>query len=410
MELNAVRHSLETSLYRKEMLQLITSIKAHTSENKIYKDLLIYLESPQTKIDVAVQTDDAWDITYSNSKIHNSNDVNRKDLPIKMDLSLEKEPQNSTLQSEITAVLSPRLDPFSSIDGRNIKFDPGPENENSRNSIEAIKLKDDQSIHVDSVKNDNSVLMEDEYSQDSLLQHMEDMFCESDDSSDLTTLIEKYSGITKAKLDNEINNMCLETDDFITKNTDNFPQSNNMIQSNANKNTLSNRHNKLSINSYKRLRELKTKKLSNEFKPIVKQMRKDNEIWFIEKVHQVSKLKQIMNKVSLTNYRKHGKLTKRFSELFGESDDEDMMPVSPICIEEHLTACKERIAPWVVKYLMPFYKKRRIKSRQLFKTVAKHLTDMLIIQNTFPEQDCVNKYIQEYFKNKRNIATKQDIF
>ena len=115
-----------------------------------------------------------------------------------------------------------------------------------------------------------------------------------------------------------------------------------------------------------------------------KHKRRINSIWFVERVYQVSKLKAKMTELSLKDYRRHGRVKEKFIELFGETDDEEMMPDSPICIEEHLTACKERIAPWIVKHLMPFYKKRRIKDRQLFKIVAKHVADMLIIENTFP--------------------------
>lgn len=242
-------------------------------------------------------------------------------------------------------------------------------------------------------RNQSSIQNDDENSQDSLLQHMEDMFCDSDDSSDLMTLIEKHSGVSKANVDKEINKICLETDSLLSHNSNGticLSESNNSTKLNLVKSNTVKPSNistgKYSFSYYKEMKNREANKLmlaENET-PENKQKRRTNSIWFVERVYQVSKLKAKMTELSLNNYRKHGRVKEKFIELFGESDDEEMKPDSPICIEEHLTACKERIAPWIVKHLMPFYKKRRIKDRQLFKVVAKHIADMLIIENTFP--------------------------
>lgn len=234
---------------------------------------------------------------------------------------------------------------------------------------------------------------EDENSQDSILQHMEDMFCESDDSSDLTTLIEKYSGVSRANVDKEINEI------YSSSNTTTDPSYHDASQNNKVSNITNNASSaakrstsegKVSYSRYKELRnkEANIPKESDENEMIgikdLKQKERISAVWLVERVHQISKLKTRMTELSMTNYRKHGILKKAFHQLFGDFDEEEMMPDSPICIEEHLSACKERIAPWIVKYLMPFYKKRRIKNRQFFKVVAKYIADMLIIKNTFP--------------------------
>lgn len=224
---------------------------------------------------------------------------------------------------------------------------------------------------------------EDENSQDSLLQHMEDMFCESDDSSDITKLIEKHSGVTKANIDKEINKICLEAD----SNLFGIPQNNNTSKSKITKVNTSER--KVSFSRYKELQNRKAKETNGSEIDESKQKQRINAIWFVERVHQVTQLKAKMTELSLMNYRKHGKVKEQFLELFGECEDEEMMPESPICIEDYLPACKERIASWIVKYLMPFYKKRRIKDRQLFKAVAKYIADMLIIEDTFPGNQSV---------------------
>lgn len=236
---------------------------------------------------------------------------------------------------------------------------------------------------IESGRIDNASRNED--SQDSLLQHMQDMFCESDDSSDLTRLIEKHSGVTKANIDKEINKICLEADIIASSNLLDGPVDNNVSRPNVAKVNASER--KISFSRYKEMqsrRSIKSKGINANETVESKQKQKVNAIWFVERVNQVSKLKAKMTELSLTNYRRHGRAKEKFLRLFGEFEEEETMPDSPICIEEHLPACKERIAPWIVKYLMPFYKKRRIKDRQLFKAVAKYITDMLIIENTFP--------------------------
>lgn len=221
---------------------------------------------------------------------------------------------------------------------------------------------------------------EDENSQDSLLQHMEDMFCESDDSSDLTKLIEKHSGVTKDNVDKEINKICLEAD-LMNTSFCGMSQNNNISKPVAAKRSTS--QGKVSFSRYKEMQNRKANLNGNETMEN-KQKQKLNATWFVERVHYVTKLKSIMIELSLTNYRKHGRIKEKFLQLFGESEEEEMMPDSPVCIEDHLPACKQRISRWAVQYLMPFYKKKRIKNRELFKDVAKYITDMLILEDTFP--------------------------
>ncbi|CAL1679596.1 unnamed protein product [Lasius platythorax] len=314
MELHAVRLALEATLYRQNMLRMIADIKSHTVKKKAYKKLVIFLETSKDKIDVAVQTDDTW------SDLHGVDNTQNEYVTPNCEETLETalltvNSNNSHTSENVRKNVDDEID--TQMLQETIK-------EESNDSSQEIKDQSDFQM-MDDV---TTIRNEDENSQDSLLQHMEDMFCESDDSSDLTKLIEKHSGVTKDIIDKEIKQICLEAD-------------------------------------------------SNFF--------------------GISQNDNIKPK-------------SKIAKLFGECEEEEMMPDSPICIEDHLPACKERIAPWIVKYLMPFYKKRRIKDRQLFKAVAKYITDMLIIENTFPEEECVSKYIESYFKNKKFVKTKQDIY
>ncbi|XP_012280385.1 uncharacterized protein LOC105699734 isoform X2 [Orussus abietinus] len=411
---------------------MIADIKSHTSRQKIHKNLAMFLEKPSVKVDAAVQTNVTMcdsnqtpDSTLDRTRDDRIQDILTEPYNPKISGKAQIETKCETLDERLALLTQSVKDSKTktsttrivSIKPRKIKYD------NTRKRAKIMQKNIPIDIKVQDVANTSknsevafenidcntsSVQNENEDSQDSLLQHMEDMFCESDDSSDLMTLIEKHSGVTKANIDMEIVKMCPEAASTSTTNNNISCKDNTGEPSNLHANKR-----KLSYTNYKKMKKQAVGELvssSEEGTGNEKKKRKASGIWFVERVHQVSKLKAKMMEISLTNYRKHGRIKARFAELFGESDEEDMMPDSPICIEEHLTSCKERIAPWVVKYLMPFYHKKRIADRPLFKVVAKHITDMLIFENTFPEQEDVNSYIQDYFKNKKMIKTKTDIY
>ncbi|XP_003394531.1 uncharacterized protein LOC100643439 isoform X1 [Bombus terrestris] len=433
MELLAVRSSLETTLYRQNILKLISDVKSHTSEKKAYKKLVIFLKTTPSKVDIGVQTINSWveleraDNIQSICITSNCDELSSTKEILKHkeedDINGENEDYMDDISSQLTVynnTASPIINSTSLNDIENNKFNDLDEETCDKIIVNEETIKEEDSNIFSCIQdnpniqvtNQSNVQIDDENSQDSLLQHMEDMFCDSDDSSDLMTLIEKHSGVTKANMDKEINALLPHN----SSGSINTIKSND-IKINSVKNTNIKTSNtntgKYSFIYYK---EMKTRKSNNKSSSTEnettenKQKRRINNIWLVERVYQESKLKARMTELSLKDCRRHGRVKEKFIELFGESDDEDMTTDSPICIEEHLTACKERIAPWIVKYLMPFYKKRRIKNRELFKVVAKHIADMLIIENTFPEQDCVSKYIETYFKNKNFIRTKQDVY
>lgn len=371
----------------------------------MYKQLVMLLDTPPNKVDVGVQT---------NSLCLNSDLCDQHKINTTQDACITSNYEELFNVKE-TLYMDEKV--LSCVEESNVSL------MEDNASVKTLLLKEDDTggVILDEQSQETTILMQtlstgssvqqqppefvrnnDENSQDSLLQHMEDMFCESEDSSDLMTLIEKHSGVSKASIDKEISKMCLENDDNkltseLMKQTEEEEkeESNNIPKVNV-KMPTNTVQGKFSFSYYKEMKNRADKPTGiNENETIEykrdtcenKQKKKSEGMWLVERVHQVSKLKTKMTELSLTNYRRHGKVKDKFIELFGESEEEDMMPDSPICIEEHLTACKERIAPWIVKYLMPFYKKRRIKDRLLFKAVAKHIADMLIIENTFPGEE-----------------------
>lgn len=113
----------------------------------------------------------------------------------------------------------------------------------------------------------------------------------------------------------------------------------------------------------------------------------EHNMWTVEKYHQQKLLRaKIMDTCS--DVRKRGRMRLRFLELFG-SDSEDCFDV-----DECVTNFKEKIARWVVESLMPFYREGRIQSRPLFKFLARHIADTLLLKNQMPGKQ---QLYQDYF-------------
>ena len=310
--------------------------------------------SPPAKVDIAVQTDKIEVIktdnlsspTLSTNLTNNSSENN-----LDPNVAIKTEPPSNEINTET------QLAPKHSILNSNSDLDF--QTLNGSHNID----KEEQSFPNESEKSK----LED--SQDSLFQTMEDMFYGSDDSSDITTLIERHSSTHS---ENSLSKKVPKASEVVN----NFEK----LESRGTKR----KHNP-TINHVKSKRQsLKNSPVGfNEMKDS-RYRKKVEEIWLVERVNQTSKLKAKMLEISLTDYRKYGRIKEKFLELFGESDNEDALPESPVCIEEHLRACKGRIAPWVVKHLSPYFNQNRIASRELFKIIGKHVTDMLIINETFP--------------------------
>ncbi|KAF7987286.1 hypothetical protein HCN44_003048 [Aphidius gifuensis] len=398
LELKAVKLSLYSDYYRKEMLKLINSVKYNTNNNKIYDKLNIFINKLPTSVDVGVQTmndhlvDDEKLIINNETKPNVKIESSFKDkLDDDDDKNIKNLSNNSNDCLEIKS--EPHDDDDPSVD----------DNQTVKNEIINSQKTNDNIMEIFGDLNDTGKsFVEEENSKDSLMQNMEDMFCESEDSNDLLSLIDKNSTVKNIK--NDILKYSIEASSSLIDTSSKTPTT-IPIKSLINNEQINKR--KLTIDSYKKI---KKRALQGDVKED-KQSKKKKGIWLVERINQITKLRDKMMNISIKNYRKHGRLKEKFIVLFGYDDDADeMMPESPIHIEEHLTSCKERIAPWVVRYLMPYYTKKIIDNKLLFKLVAKHIANVLILQNTFPEEETVNEYINKYFQNKTFIKTENDIY
>lgn len=78
---------------------------------------------------------------------------------------------------------------------------------------------------------------------------------------------------------------------------------------------------------------------------------------------------------------KRRKLDEKFTQLFGKDHAIDYYFLSD---EQKSITCRKRIAKHVVMELTNHYNQKKIASKQLFKTMAKHITSILLSRSLFP--------------------------
>ncbi|VVD03734.1 unnamed protein product [Leptidea sinapis] len=109
--------------------------------------------------------------------------------------------------------------------------------------------------------------------------------------------------------------------------------------------------------------------------------KKNSGKWLCEEYFLRTKLFELLDQIQDCNRDKLLRIKQMLHELFGDDSDDEGV-VSPLNeTHEFVISCKERVAPWVVKLLTPYYIKGRIRGKSLFKALAKHLIN-LIYQGT----------------------------
>ncbi|CAG9568016.1 unnamed protein product [Danaus chrysippus] len=130
--------------------------------------------------------------------------------------------------------------------------------------------------------------------------------------------------------------------------------------------------------------------------------------WLCEEYFMKIKLYELLDQIRDSDRKKLARIKQRLEELFGDvSDDEDM--VSPLDESpELIMSCKERITPWVVKILTPYYVNGRIRGKALFKALAKHLIKLIYQCSKFPYEYEVESFIKDFLNNHRMIRCEAD--
>ncbi|CAB3233521.1 unnamed protein product [Arctia plantaginis] len=130
--------------------------------------------------------------------------------------------------------------------------------------------------------------------------------------------------------------------------------------------------------------------------------------WLCEEYFLKQKLYELLDQIGDNNRKHLEKIKEKFIYYFGyDSDDEGI--ISPLEeTPEFIVSCKERIAPWVVKILTPYYIKGHIKGKGVFKSLAKHLIRLIYQCSKYPEEYEVCSFVSDFLKNHRTIRCEAD--
>ncbi|XP_050428167.1 uncharacterized protein LOC126838091 [Adelges cooleyi] len=95
-----------------------------------------------------------------------------------------------------------------------------------------------------------------------------------------------------------------------------------------------------------------------------------------------------------------------FDDLFGTGHNYEPDPLTE---EEEKIIAHKRIVKLVVDYMTPYYKARRI-NRNLFKTLAKFISQNLMDRTYGPDEEIIAKAVEEFFTGNKCIKTLEDVY
>ncbi|XP_047998142.1 uncharacterized protein LOC125235567 isoform X1 [Leguminivora glycinivorella] len=130
--------------------------------------------------------------------------------------------------------------------------------------------------------------------------------------------------------------------------------------------------------------------------------------WLCEEYFLKVRLYELLDLIRETNRMGHMRIKDLFRDLFGDDSDDEGV-VSPLDeTPEFVVSCKERIAPWVVKLLTPYYTKGRIRGKALFKALAKHLIKLIYQCSRYPDEYEVSSFVTDFLNNHKMIRCEAD--
>lgn len=70
---------------------------------------------------------------------------------------------------------------------------------------------------------------------------------------------------------------------------------------------------------------------------------------------------------------------------------------------------KRKLADWVVKCLMPYYKKNHISGKDLFKTLARQISHQIVQKISDVDEAGAQQFVEEFFLRVKKISSEDDI-
>ncbi|XP_014364187.2 uncharacterized protein LOC106715416 [Papilio machaon] len=367
IEMTAAQTCMVVQIYRKNIVGVINELKQDTNKGKLYKTLYDFLNTTP-KNEKRVQT--------TLSKTNNCTcqcTCNQR----------RKRPRENTIQKEIisdnvSSALSEKL-----LDTSNNSPEQTLTKVTEISDMTMKNLPSETPIHTHNVETQDS---------DNLLRQLEILFQDDHNEDDLF----------EQSLWNDPN----PANEEITKdNKKDNNETENMLESNN-----------LSTAKIKESLDEKLASLAGQFvenndnstKPASKKTNQTSNKWLCEEYFMKLQLFEILDQLRDCNRAKLARVKDLLKDIFGEdSDDEGVM--SPLEeTPDFVRSCKERIAPWVVKVLTPFYIKGRIKGKALFKALAKHLIRLIYQCSKYPNEYEVKSFVSDFIESHKLIRCEAD--
>ncbi|XP_068619517.1 uncharacterized protein [Battus philenor] len=369
IEMTAAQTCMVVQIYRKNIVAVIKQLKQDTKKGKLYKTLYDYVKTPPEN-EKKVQTL----FTMSNVSSCQCTCNQKRKRRYESESPESKKNVNKSTTNIVTSTKQLNQhkissEPLLQIDGKN---DKTAYTENHYSNLPPIVTAETQGS--DDLLRQLEILFKEDHNDDDIF---EQSLCSVPNSSNEKT-DKNIKEITEKGSEIQNENLIKNPDQSFDERLATF--AGQLVKNNDNITT------KPSVQ--------KNKRMSNK--------------WLCEEYFLKSQLFEILDQLRDCNRAKFSRVKGILQDLFGEdSDDEGVM--SPLEeTQEFITSCKERIAPWVVKVLTPFYIKGHIKGKVLFKSVAKHLIRLIYQCSKYPSEFEVKTFVNDFLESHKNIRCEAD--
>ncbi|CAG4991142.1 unnamed protein product [Parnassius apollo] len=376
IEITAAQTCMVVQLYRKNIITVIKELKQDTKKGKLYKKLCEYVyQPPQNEKKVQTPLSKSSDCTCQ--CICNQRKKRRR----------ESDPSKQSGVDFVTSTTSnisienykEQSDKFT-VPSLNTGIEDSDLTQ-KKNYIDPPRSMSIESRDSDELMQQLEKLFQEDYNDDDLF---EGSLCNIPSSSMYEVNTNKLPGVGNHNLNIEIesrssNTKASEQQSFDERLSSIAGQLVNNFQSNS-----------------------ITKPVHQKIK------RNGSSKWLCEEYFLKLRLYEMLDQLRDCNRAKLARIKEILVDLFGDdSDDEGVM--SPLEeTQEFITSCKERIAPWVVRTLTPFYIKGGIKGKALFKAVAKHLIRLIYQCSKYPSEYEVKSFVSDFLESHKKIRCEAD--
>ncbi|XP_069693767.1 uncharacterized protein [Periplaneta americana] len=422
MEQKALRSSMVVLLYQRAMTRMAADIKKHTEQLKLYTKLKDYVTSDFGSSNKTTQTSECINYVDKTTQTETVNNVSEIPLP-EESFNLRNQTRTENLSSSIEVQCFQPVTIKKEIDSSDIQGVPIPVYVSGMSSV--IRSQNNQ--YLPSINGIEPLFCE--VSHECVPNININNLHQCPVSCDIPDVTSQSGGVTETLspqqnlqeeepfewsiIDEQTK---LNTQNAVSKRKGVFVRKLSDMQKNKNlSNGTACEDNSSDVDSEEYPRMSIDERISavlnsnpvpveeqSQFAEAICEVPKEYSVWTIEKQLQQELLHEKILQTCV-DVRKRGRMRLRFLELFG-SDSEDSFSV-----DEPVSLYKDKIARWVVESLMPYYREGRILSRSLFKFLARHIADKLLVRKHKPDEADVDHSVMEFFSHHDVIKSEADV-